>query len=431
MPTFQEYLTSLPDLGARPQSGMRAANFTLERMQILVETLGHPERGFPSLHIAGTNGKGSVSAFCTAALQAQGYRVGRFTSPHLAGPVAGITIDQLQIADADLQNSFERMLPLLVPRQDWTQFEVVTALAFVHFARQKVDAAVIEVGLGGRLDATNVLMPLVSVITPIDYDHTPILGITLAEIAAEKAGIIKPGMPVVVSPQPEEARTSILRVAKEKRAQAIEVGQDVRFERIHSDLNGQIFEISQRDRQKVWLEIGILGRHQVENAVTAFAALQLANDRGLAVGEDAIRCGFAAARWPGRFEVLRSDPPVVLDAAHSPAAARALRAALDEYFPDRPIVMVIGVSADKDLAGIIEPLRPRIVGVIATQSTHLRAMPAVELQERLGSLGIRSTSEPDPKSAVNKGMEFEDKDSLLLVCGSVFLVELISGQLGY
>ncbi|MCL5429540.1 MAG: bifunctional folylpolyglutamate synthase/dihydrofolate synthase [Chloroflexi bacterium] len=433
---MKNYLGSLPDLGARPQQEIGLAEFTLERMEILMEGLGQAERQYPSLHIAGTNGKGSVAAFCAAVLQAQGYRVGCFTSPHLAGALAGITIDQLQIEDADLEETFQVMQPHLEQRQDWTQFEVVTGLAFFHFARANVDAAVIEVGLGGRLDATNVLTPLVSVITPIDYDHTSILGTTLAEIAAEKAGIIKEGVPVVISSQPEEARTSILRVAKEKRAQVIEVGRDFRFERISSDLDGQVFEVTSpptpllgKERgaleNKTRLTIALLGKHQIENAATAFAALKMANQRGLAVSEAAIERGFAAALWPGRFEIVRDDPRVILDAAHTPAAAQALRAALDEYFPGQPVMMVLGVSADKDLKGIVEPLRSRIVGAIATRSSHPRAMPAEELQGKLSHLAVRSETEPDAKRALEKVLGMAQEQTVILVCGSVFLVELI------
>lgn len=425
MSKLRTFLASFPDLGARPQGHMRSADFTLDRMQFLVQALGHPERQYPGLHIAGTNGKGSVSAFCAAALQAQGYRLGRFTSPHLAGALAGITVNASSIPEADLEATFNEMLPHLEQRQDWTQFEIVTALAFAHFARVRVDAAVIEVGLGGRLDATNVLTPLVSVITPIDYDHTCILGTKLAEIAAEKAGIIKEGVPVVLSPQPDEALASILHIAKEKRAQVIEVGKGLRFRRISSGLDGQVCVFSNHNQKVTRLKIGMLGLHQVENAATAFAALQAANQRGLEVSTAAIERGFAAVRWPGRFELVCDDPPVVLDAAHTPAAAQALRAGLDEYFPERPVILVLGVSADKDLAGIIEPLRARIASAIATQAAHPRAIQAGELQGRLGRFGVQATSEPDPSQALRKAIDLSRENHVVLVCGSVFLVEAI------
>ncbi len=429
MPKINSFLASLPDLGARPQQNMRSMDFTLERMKILMDALGHPERQYSSIHIAGTNGKGSVAAFCAAALQAQGYKVGSFTSPHLAGALAGIVVNGVRAEESDLEQSFELLYPHLKSQKDWTQFEVVTVLAFLHFARAKVNVGVIEVGLGGRLDATNVLAPLVSVITPIDYDHTSILGNSLAEIAQEKAGIIKPNVPLVLGPQPEEARSSILKPVQEKGSQLIQVGKDVFYERISSDLSGQIFEVwnVSAPSQKTQLIIKLLGAHQIENAATAFAALQAANERGLSISETAIQRGFTAARWPGRFEVVQTDPPVVLDAAHSPAAAQALRATLDEYFPNQSIITVLGVSADKNLAGIIEPLRPRIRRVIATQSTHPRAMPASELRRKLIQLGIETEAEINARQAVSKAIAAVD-DELVLVCGSVFLVELVHGS---
>lgn len=437
MPTvskLRDFLCPLTDLGAKPQQDMHAVDFTLERMQALMDELGHPERLYACLHIAGTNGKGSVAAFCAAALQAQGYKVGSFTSPHLAGALAGIRIHQEAVSDEDLEETFSEMLPHLQKRQDWTQFEVVTVLMFLHFARAKVSAAVIEVGLGGRLDATNVLTPLVTVITPIDYDHTSILGNSLAEIAREKAGIIKQDVPLVMAPQPKEAKASILKSAQAVGVKVIEVGKDVLFECIRSDLTGQVFQMltpslpltkgKGASPEKLRLKIGLLGKHQVENAVTAFAALRIANQRGLVISDDAIRRGFAAARWPGRFEVVAENPPIVLDAAHTPAAARALRIALDEYFPGRPVIMVLGVSADKDLPGIMESLRGRVVRAIATQSAHPRAMPAAELRAKLIRIGIESEAITDVKESMERALDMAKTNEIVLVCGSVFLVEM-------
>ncbi len=403
---------------------MSAAAFTLENITWLTAALGHPQQQYPSIHVAGTNGKGSVSALCASALQAAGLRAGLFTSPHLRGPLQGISIDGKVVAQSELETTFESLRPHLEPRSDWTQFEVVTALAFLHFARAKVQAAVIEVGLGGRLDATNVLTPLVSVITPIDYDHTSILGNSLPEIAAEKAGIIKPGVPLVLAPQPPEVREVIKKTAKAK-THIIEVGEDFLFEAGDFDLSGQDFQIwpASQPAQKTALRISLLGAHQVVNGATAYAALQVAKRHGLALDGDAIRRGFAAARWPGRFEVLQTKPALLLDAAHSPHAARALRRALDDYFPETPATLVLGVSADKDLAGIIDPLRPRLGLVIATQSAHPRAMPAAELQRRLAALGQAAEAQPAPAAALQRALALADEGGLVLVAGSVFLVE--------
>jgi dihydrofolate synthase/folylpolyglutamate synthase len=250
----------------------------------------------------------------------------------------------------------------------------------------------------------------------------------LAEIAREKAGIIKPGVPVVVSPQPEEARRSILQTAKSLGAEVIEVGKDVLFARLDTSVRGQEFDVwdATEPGVKSRLKIKMLGEHQVENAVTAYAALQATNRRGLTISGESIRRGFEQARWPGRFEIVRERPPVVLDAAHSPAAAEALRAALDEYFPGRPVVMVIGVSADKDLSGMITPLRERISRAIATQSKHPRAMPAEMLAAQLEELGLQANSIADPSTALQMAIDSATEKEVVLVCGSVFLVETIS-----
>jgi dihydrofolate synthase/folylpolyglutamate synthase len=424
-----DFLSSVPDLGARPQGAMRAADFTLDRIRALLHALGDPQQAYPSLHVAGTNGKGSVCALCAATLQAEGYKVGLFTSPHVDGALRGIVIDGDLVNLADLEETFQVLAPHLQIADGWTQFEVVTALAFLQFARAKVDAVVIEVGLGGRLDATNVLVPLVSVITPIDYDHTSILGNTLAEIATEKAGIIKEGVPLILAPQAAEARATILAIAKSQAVPVTEVGKVILFERVSSDLQGQALRVSKTaaPNESIELQIGLLGAYQIENAATAYAALQVLNEHGLLVSADAIQRGFAAARWPGRFELLAHDPPLVLDAAHTPAAARALRLALDEYFPDQPVTLILGVSADKDLEGLLAPLRPRLQQVIVTQSPHPRAMPADELIKRIAGLGIPAVGEPDAAAALKLGFIQAKNSGVVLVAGSVFLVEWVRG----
>lgn len=422
-PQLQAFLRELPDLAARNQYGLRASDFSLDRLSALMEAMGQPQQAYPSLHVAGTNGKGSVCALCAAVLQAQGYRVGHFTSPHAAGALAGIAVNGVAAPAEELQAAFEQLYALLEGEAGWTHFEVVAALMFVHFARAQVDAAVVEVGLGGALDATNVLLPQAAVITPIDYDHTSVLGSTLTEIATHKAGIIKPGKPLVLAPQAAEARAAILAQAALQAAPVVEVGIDVQVEPLSAGLDGQRFQVlGRRDSQE--LKIGLLGEHQLANAATAYAALLALDDAGLPVSDAAMAAGFAAARWPGRFEVLRAEPPLVLDGAHTPAAARALRRALDQYFPEEPLVLVLGVSVDKDLASLLEPLAPRIRRVIATQSAHARAMPAAELAGRVAALGIAVQAEADPAAAL-AAAEATAGQAGVLVAGSIFLVEQV------
>jgi dihydrofolate synthase/folylpolyglutamate synthase len=293
-----------------------------------------------------------------------------------------------------------------------------------------VDAAVIEVGLGGSLDATNVLTPAASVIMPIDLEHTRVLGDSLVAIAAEKAGIIKPGVPVVMAGQAGEAAAVIRATAAERGAPLTEIGRDVLYERVAWDRQGQdvhIWRAKQSDEP--WMvRLGLLGAHQAANAAAAFAALKAFS---LPVTDAAIQAGFAAARWPGRLHLIEDEPPILLDAAHTPAAARALAAALDDHFPGQCWLAVIGVSADKDLAGLLAPLSGRLEAVWASQSSHPRAMPADTLAQRLAAGGQPATVQPDLVQAIQAGMQAaKDQAAGLLVFGSVFLVEEALNILG-
>jgi len=422
-PPLETYLASLPDLAQRNQHGLRAAEFTLGRLQALLAALGQPQQAYPSLHVAGTNGKGSVCALCAAALQAQGYRTGLFTSPHVESALRGIQVDGQPATPAELQAAFDTLHPQLAQQQGWTYFEIVVAVMFTHFARAGVDVAVVEVGLGGLLDATNVLLPAVSVITPIDFDHTAILGKTLPEIAVHKAGIIKPGVPVVSAAQPPPAAAVIAARAAELNAPLTQIDIDWQAEPLQASLRGQRLRVRRAGADWHELIIQLLGKHQVHNAATAYAALQTMDASGVAVGAEAIRAGFAAARWPGRFDMLPGEPLTILDGAHSPAAARALRAALDDYVPGRPVVLVLGVSADKDLHGVLDPLAERIQQVFATQSRQPRAMPAAVLAEQLQSFGLPGQALESPAAALAAAQAACPPDGVVLVAGSVFLVE--------
>lgn len=423
---LEDYLAELPNLAQRNQHGLRAEEFTLQRLQSLLQALGQPQQAYPSLHVAGTNGKGSVCALCAAALQAQGYRVGLFTSPHIQGDLHGIRVNGQPASSAELQASFDALYPRLAAQSGWTNFEIVVAVMFAHFARMAVDVAVIEVGLGGLLDATNVLTPRLSVITPIDYDHTTILGNSLAQIAAHKAGIIKPGVPVVSATQAPEAAAVIAATAAQQHALLTQVGVEWEAQPISAGWGGQQLRVRRAGGEWHSIEIRLLGAHQQTNAATAFAALSTLNDNGLPVSLHAIQIGFAAARWPGRFELLPGDPLTVLDGAHSPAAAEALRTALDAYAPQRRVHLVLGVSADKDLPGVLQPLAERVQAVYATQSAQPRAMPAAVLAEHARALGLSAAEHAQPVAALAAARAAALADGgMVLVAGSVFLVDEI------
>jgi dihydrofolate synthase/folylpolyglutamate synthase len=361
---------------------------------------------------------------CTAALLAGGYRVGLYTSPHLHDYAERIQFDQHPIPHEDLIALVDEIRPVIESIPKLTTFEITTALAFLYFQRKNVQAAVLEVGLGGRLDATNVVIPSVTVITSLSYDHTQILGDTLAEIAGEKAGIIKSSVPVVLSPQKEEARQVIKKIAAERSAPLIEVGKDYHFAALEHSLEGQSLRVWMDGdyRREEKLQIPLLGGHQVENAATAYVTLQLFSQRALPVTPEMIQQGFASTFWPGRFEVLQRHPAVVVDSAHNRDSALRLRQALDDYFPGIPVVMVFGASEDKDIAGMFAELSPRVQEVVATKSFHPRAIEPESVVEIASRFGKSARIVADIPEAVEQALQLAGETHMVLVTGSIFVV---------
>lgn len=423
-----DYLYTFVDYSLTRSIRYSPKTFDLDRMRRFVEELGNPQQAFRSIHIAGTKGKGSTAAFCAGALRAAGYRVGLYTSPHLSDYSERIQVNGQPIAHADFVTLVDELRPRLEGGVELTTFEITTALAFLYFARQQVDAAVIEVGLGGRLDATNVILPTVSVITSISYDHTYLLGNTLTEIAGEKAGIIKPGVPVIIAPQKTEARLAIEAIAAERKSPLVEVGRDYLFTRDRYSLEeGQTVRVwpPAKSGNEVTLQIPLPGYHQVENAVTAYAALQTAGLHGLPVDEQAIRQGFATVSWPGRFEVLQKQPALVVDSAHNRDSAIKLRTALDDYYPDRPVILVFGASSDKDIEGMFAELMPRVSTFIATRSYHPRAMEPETLAELAEKFGKPARILPTVEAALEEALRMAGEHTLILAAGSVFIAAAV------
>ncbi|HEY9529120.1 MAG TPA: folylpolyglutamate synthase/dihydrofolate synthase family protein, partial [Anaerolineales bacterium] len=387
-----DYLYSFVDYSLKHISELAKAEFNLDRMFALVEALGNPQKKYPIIHVAGTKGKGSVAALCASALQAAGYKTGLYTSPHLWDYVERIQINGEPISHEQLIELVEEVRPAVAKIPKLTTFEITTAIGLLAFAKNNVNAAVIEVGLGGRLDATNLVIPTVSVITSLSYDHTAVLGNTLAAIAGEKAGIIKEGIPVVSAPQTGEALEVLERVAEEKNCLFFLVGKHVKFERLTSSLDGQSLRVSSfvlrhledpnfpraTQPEVLDLTIPLLGSHQVENAAIAYTALQASR---IPISDQSIQTGFARVIWPARFELLRRSPPVVIDSAHNRDSARRLRETLDEYFPGTPVLLIFCALEDKDISGILEELKPRLESVVATRADHPRAPSAEWMAE--------------------------------------------------
>ncbi|MBN1149209.1 MAG: bifunctional folylpolyglutamate synthase/dihydrofolate synthase [Anaerolineales bacterium] len=431
------YIYSFVDRSLTRSFRYSPEKFDLGRMQEFVERLGRPHEAYPIIHVTGTKGKGSVSSMCASALRAAGYRVGLYTSPHLQDFAERIQLDGQPIAHQDVVELAQEIKTYLDEETQLTTFEFTTALAFLYYARKGAEAVVAEVGLGGRLDATNVITPVVSVITSISYDHTDILGETLSEIANEKAGIIKPTVPIVLAPQKDEARLVIERIAAERCAPLILVGRDYLFAPLSRKMEHQsllLWSASEqplideyiesggiREWEPTRLTIPLLGYHQVENAATAYAALQVANSRGVPVSEGAIRSGFARTHWPGRFEVLNRNPDLVIDSAHNRDSALKLRLALDDYFPGQPVILIFGASEDKDVEGMFAELMPRVRRVLATQSYHPRAMEPERLVTIAHRYGKPARVIPAVEDALEEALRLAEGDTMVLATGSIFV----------
>jgi len=418
-----DYLYSYIDFSLQKTSRYSPERFDLGRMYEFMALLGNPQNEYRVLHIAGTKGKGSVAALCANALQQSGLKVGLYTSPHLQDYAERMQVDGMPISHEDLVALVEEIKPNIAASPEITTFEITTALAFLYFARREVEVAVMEVGLGGRLDATNVCEPDVTVITSISYDHTDFLGETLAEIAAEKAGIIKPGIPVIVSPQNEEARAAITRIAAERSAPMIEIGEHYLYRPLGKSLSGQSLEVWKAGpgEPHEQLSIPLLGDHQLVNAATAYTALMVAKDNGIEVTDLGLQRGFRTVAWPARFEILRQDPALIIDSAHNRDSTQKLYNVLEDYFPGQEVVLVFGASEDKDITGMLTELKPGINQVVATKSTHPRAADPDQLVSIANKLSLPAISTESVEEAMDEAEQLSDGKKIILVTGSIFV----------
>jgi dihydrofolate synthase / folylpolyglutamate synthase len=432
-----DFLYSFIDYSLKRNFRYAEDKFNLDRMREFMRLLGDPHRDYQIIHVAGTKGKGSVSAMCASVLTAQGYQTGLYTSPHMVDFTERIQINGSHITKVELVEIVDEFRLITEKVPEITTFELTTALAFVHFSRRHVNYAVMEVGLGGRLDATNIVNPIISVITSISYDHVKILGNTLSEIAGEKGGIIKPNTAVVIAPQKEEARLKLEEIAQANSAPTIQVGRDYLYAADAHSLDGQTFLVWTPDEQSlvdefiesagrdIWspmrLRIPLMGFHQVENAATAYATLKTIEKFGVHLTQNAYREGFAKVQWPGRMEILRSQPPLIIDSAHNRYSALKLRQAMDDYFPGLPIVLVFGASEDKDIDGMFQELLPRVWRVIATQSSHPRSIEADALVSLAHRFGRSAQAILPIEDALAAALDEAGQESVILITGSIFV----------
>jgi dihydrofolate synthase/folylpolyglutamate synthase len=412
--TYAEAVARLLALRGGEHAGMRPG---LARIETLLEALGHPEQRYTLVQVAGTNGKGSTAAMLAAILKSAGRRVGLYTSPHLVSFRERIRVDAEPIGEDDVADGFDA-IATLVARVDATMFEATTALALDHFAREAVDVAVLEVGLGGRLDATTVGEPAVVIVTRIDLDHQEILGPTLEAIAAEKAAIIRPGVRVAFAAAQAPAAAAVVQARAAAMAVPLqEEGQALSVRLLARDREGQTVDLAGPGWRLEEVRLPLLGTFQPSNALLAAAAA-----RALDAAPAAIRDGLARARWPGRFEIVRSgDRHVVLDGAHNPAGARALAASLAEWFGDAPLTLVFGVLRDKDARGMLAPLAARAQRVILTGSSSPRAAAPDALRAALPA-GVPSVETAGAAAEALALAARPPRTPILCVAGSLSLV---------
>jgi dihydrofolate synthase / folylpolyglutamate synthase len=437
------YIYSFTDYEKQTGYSYSEAVFDLRRPRALLALMGDPQLRFPALLVAGTKGKGSTSAMIASILRASGRRVGLYSQPHLHTFRERISIDGTLISPSQLAEAVASAAPAVeelrrsrpelgVP----TSYEVATAAAMRFFAGQAPDLVVLEVGLGGRLDATNVVDPLVSVITAISLDHVQILGNTLAEIATEKAGIIKESGVVVTAPQDEEAMAVIERTALERGARLVVAQRGVHASEDGERPTGDEPRVQHarplRERSDSTLlgpsgtryrvRLPLLGAHQLSNAATAIAAVEMIAERGFPVTPEAMEEGLSQVRWPGRLEIVSRKPLVVVDGAHNGDSARKLAAALRENFAYHRLVLVLATSADKDVGAIVGGLAGEKPAVIATRSRHPRAADADAVASEARRHGLEVQTAADIHSAMELAVALAEPSDLICVTGSLFIV---------
>lgn len=418
--TPREYLFGLELFGIK---------FGLENIRTLVASLGHPDRAFDAVHVAGTNGKGSVTAFVDAALRAAGRRTARYTSPHLVDLTERFVIDGRPVSDEALASAIDhvrahigRLMAAGALRAQPTFFEVTTAVALELFRRAGVEVAVLEVGLGGRLDATNVITPKVAVITSIAFDHEQYLGHTLREIAAEKAGIIKPGVPVIAGRLDEEAEAAIAAVAAERGAELVHAWDGVTAGRLPGPRGDTRVRLRTPVRDYGDVAVSLRGDHQIGNAVVAVRLLERLDREGVAVPAEAIVAGLAAAAWPGRLDERRlpDGREMILDAAHNPAGAASLAAYLADETGEKP-PMVFAVMADKDVPAMFSALLPAVSALILTRASTARSADPESLARHAAAIApaLPVLVRPRRSEALAAAWRISPR---IVVAGSIFLL---------
>ncbi len=421
-----DFLNSLVDYSHIPNLDYSPEKFDLQRMRDLLALMGDPQNGLPIVHVAGTKGKGSTAAMMAAVLQVAGYQVGLFSSPFLFDFCEQIQVNRKPILYDELSSQVESLKPLLGQVENITTFEATTAIAFQYFKDRQVDIAIVEAGLGGRTDATNVVDPLLSVITSISFDHMGVLGSTIESIAEHKAGIIKPGKPVVIARQVyPEALKIVLETANRMGSEAIRFDNKITCISIQHSLEGQVFHAAfKASEDSDWegdYSLVLLGAHQFENACTVLTALTKLRELGYRISKGQIAEGLKTVYWPCRFEVVSRNPLMVLDSAHNVDSAEKLKQSFTDYLCGYKIILIFGASVDKDIAGMFKVLMPGVEKVIFSKSEHPRAAEPAMLVKLVRDNPVPCEVAENITEAIQIAIKQADSQTAVVVAGSIFM----------
>ncbi|ACV64076.1 FolC bifunctional protein [Desulfofarcimen acetoxidans DSM 771] len=402
-------------------------NFGLGRIEELLRRLGNPHTKIKAIHIGGTNGKGSTTAMLSAVLKEAGLRVGMFTSPHLHSYTERYRINGEPVGQERIAKMITRLRPHLedMVREGFehpTEFEAGTAMAFLYFAEEKVDLLLLEVGLGGAIDSTNVITPVVSVLTNIAMDHMDYLGNTIQEITAVKTGIIKSGIPVVTSAKNPEALKIIEAACREKAAQLTVVGNQVTVEQKEFSTAGQKFSIFTDSNHYEDLTLPLLGRHQITNAAGVVAVIEVLQQLGYTIPKEAVHSGLAKTDWPARLEIMRQKPTVLIDAAHNLDGVQSLKQALLDYFPSKKVTLVLGMLGDKERSKVVAELTPLAEAVVITKPNSPRAGDWELLADEARRFTDKVTLIENITEAVDAAMSMAGEEDLVCITGSFYMV---------
>ncbi len=405
----------------------------LERTKKILEILGNPQEKIKTIHIAGTNGKGSTTAIISNILKEAGYKIGMYTSPYIEEFEERIQVNGINIPKEDLAKVVTRVSEAVTKvvelgYDDPTQFEIITCAGFLYFYEQEVDYAVIEVGLGGRLDSTNVITPILSIITSISYDHMNVLGDTLEEIAYEKGGIIKERVPVILYPQEEEVNKAIEKICTERSSKLIEVSLDSAEFLGVEDIQekGNIKRVQNirvnTNVNEYNMKLSLLGNHQILNCATSLYAIDELKQLGLKINEEAIFRGLYTVKWPGRFEILNWMPLVVIDGAHNIDGIKKLKENAGIYLKYNNLILILGILADKNIEEMVKIITPGVKQIICVTPQSERAELAAELEKEVKKYNENCIAVEDYEKAYSLALSYSNKEDLILVSGSLYMI---------